>query len=518
MKGIVMDISTLNKLFGLFIMLIVFFYIFYPDYYEENLKKNIFAEKEAEMLEISKELCLKLEEQNIIARIREEQQQEIKKKIETKSSNNIIEYFESINVNQLLNIIANPFDVVIWDIKNIDIANLRAMPVEDKEAYLDKNAEFKPIVSNSDYKYSFSIIKGDEYHKLLRNAILTNGQKVLTISNKRNNFLVVSAMLLNPIKAQKICMFIDDWNWREYNYSNMIDLYSYMKIILVILIIIIPVLYIIFDHRIKAKSLDQEDLYLINKEWTPSIWQITVNSPIGYVILALYTVMIIPLIIIFAYTIKEFGYSNNNALLAIASLSLFAIALLALPVLLKTIKVRRLFRIGKEIDCIFTEELHTGDSRLQTVYNVYSYIFNGKTYSAKEIQPDNQKRLIAGKTKLTVLVDPAKPKRAIVKDNYLPNAHFKKYTTDCFHCGAAVEQGEIEKDNILCSNCDQILNAAEKDAECFYSNFKSYKFVCTECKTKLVLDESESTVDYISIYCPDCNWSTAIEGNTKIDS
>ncbi len=308
--------------------------------------------------------------------------------------------------------------------------------------------------------------------------------------------------------------YYPDYYEKSLTYYEMIDFYLYMKILLVSLLIITPVFYIIFNHRLKTKRQKINDLYPPKNEWTPSVWQVMDGSSNFNLIITFYIMLIIPGIIIFAITTEEFGYSDISAFLAIASLSIPAITLLASPIFFKTLKVNRLFRIGEEVECIFTGMLDTGSSSNPgDSINIYSYIFNGETYSVKGKQLDNQKRLIKGKSKLTVLLDPAKPNKAIVKENYLPNANSIKYTTDCLNCGAAVEQGKIEKDNVLCTNCNQIFNAfnaIEKDAQLFYSNFSSYKLVCSECKTKLVLDKSESTLDYISIFCRDCGWSTAL--------
>lgn len=84
-------------------------------------------------------------------------------------------------------------------------------------------------------------------------------------------------------------------------------------------------------------------------------------------------------------------------------------------------KVRRLFRVGVEVDCLFIAEEKIFEIIHQVTLNfvkVYSYEFNGNKYIVKEKQLSNQKNFVLGKTKLTALIDPAKPNKAIVKENY----------------------------------------------------------------------------------------------------
>jgi len=564
-----MNTSTLNKLFGLIIILMALFFSYYPDYYEENLKKNMLAAKEAEMLEWSKELCLKLEEQNIITGIREKSEQEIKNEKEKHKANtlksrqgiikrmeflidlkkaslkwagqeNIDEYKSDIreheemlkdfinesytspevynysNVEQLKNyIIQRHYDISFWELKNIDISDFRKMPVEDAKAHLMKNTVFRKIVSSDilEDKTSFSVKTGGEDHKLLTDAFLTNGQKVL-FSWEYEYISMRSMKLLKPPESQ-ICMLINR-SWGGYH-SEISSFYQYMRIFMAVLIIIIPVFYIIVDHRIKANSLNQVDLYPLNKEWTPTIWQVMRGSYVGSAIVY-YVIFIIPGIILCAIFIEEimgYAYSEIYSFLPLAFLSLTAITLVALPVLLKTLKVRRLFRMGEEVECIFTEVF---SSRiLIAVYNVYSYKFNGEAYSVKEARLDNQKGIIEGETKLTALVDPAKPNRAIIKENFLPNARAIKYTTFddlydiCLSCFERIEKGKIDKDSGFCPNCYQIMHAFEKDTKILdlynKGDWNSMDLVCSVCSIKLKF-RSGKISNYI--YCPKCEWDMAL--------
>ena len=550
------------------------FFIYYPGYYEQKLQNDIVAKKEVEMLEWSKEFCLKLEEQNIIAGIREKTDREIKKEKEILKASAIKARAENIkrmekiikaekgaskwlgeernekikklikeqekilkelkipkpdvykysNVEQLLPYFKQcPYDVSFWEIKNIDISNFSKMPVEDAEAYIVKNAVFKKIISSNNIrdKKSFSIKPGDEYHTQLTDTFLTNGLSVLTSQDwNYGSFRLMK--LLNPTESQ-ICVLIDDIYLGNYRFE-ISHFYQYMRLFLAFLIITIPIFYIIFEHKAKAKPLNRFDSNPLNKKWTPSIWQVMRGSQVGLAI-GLYILPIIPGIILLAIFIEEimgFSYSKIYSFLALTFFSLSAIALVALPVLLKTLKVRRLFRMGKVVECVFTEELYSGSSRptKDADYNVYSYKFNGKTYAVKEIQLDNQKGFIEGKTKLTALVDPAEPNRAIIKENFLPNAESIKYEIPemessfkdfCVICG-------LEGYEAICPNCEQICNALEKDPKILDSYnkgiWKSINFNCSECSTKLEIENSES--DSNRIFCPKCKWSTHLNKNIDL--
>lgn len=351
-----MTASILNKIFGLFILLIVLFAIFYPDYYKENLQKEILVEKESEMLEWLEMFTLKLDEQNIISGVKEKSDQEIKNekemlkakelKVRTKKiggikriinlvnktrfkdnddiKNQINQLKKAINeietkpfpdvykysnVEQIINYIAySPYDISFWKINNIDLSHFKKMPAKDAEAYLLQNAVFIKIVDrNIEDKNSFSIKPGDEGQKLLANAFLTDGRKILPPQNWQYGSLQLMK-LLNPEKAQ-ICLLTQEANLGDYH-NNISDFYSFFRGLMAFIILLSPFFYIILEHVVKDKSSSTVDLNLSNKKLSPSVWKIIRGDELSSRIIYLVP-MLSPVLIIFAasdVSIEGIGY------------------------------------------------------------------------------------------------------------------------------------------------------------------------------------------------------------------
>jgi len=260
--------SRLNSIFVLFALMVIISYIYYPAHYIEELKNNIIAEKEAEMLSWIEESISYLEENNIISGIREKSEQEIEdeknmlysremkerankideleQKIEIAiaaakkynleddanfkknlkilqdaldvlKSEPFTDVYRYSNIELLFEIIVySPYEISFWEVENIDLMSLSSMPYEETESYLQQNAVFKRIVDiNYQDKSQLLIQSGDEDHAVMSRAFLTWGRKILTPNEWRNGCFQ-TMKLLKPHEAQ-ICLLVKEYHLSGYH-------------------------------------------------------------------------------------------------------------------------------------------------------------------------------------------------------------------------------------------------------------------------------------------------------------
>lgn len=77
--------------------------------------------------------------------------------------------------------------------------------------------------------------------------------------------------------------------------------------------------------------------------------------------------------------------------------------------------------MGLEIECFYIaeDEVYTnGSANVVNMVNVYAYEYNDNVFFIKERQLPKHKNFKPGETNLTVLIDPEKSEKAIVKENF----------------------------------------------------------------------------------------------------
>jgi DNA-directed RNA polymerase subunit RPC12/RpoP len=554
-------------------VLLVLSFVYFPGYYNQKLKIELLAEKESEILEWSKDFSSKLVDQNIIAEVNIKTEEELDKErqlLQTKElqlrKKNIEEINEKIafvnssslkddpkiksrisrlkedirtienkpfpevykysNLDELAQFIfdsygdqSNIYYLVFYELQNIELSAFQKMSSENRKSYLYNNAIFSKIIDTDvTDKNTITIKPGDEEYTHLVNTFLLEGRKAQM--NQSQN-LISYFKLLDPPEKQ-MCLLISDVNFDRY-FDEMNTFYNLIMLLLAFLILLTPVIHIYYEHRLRIKLPNKEKANFYGDKWLPSYWLIIRGSLLFDLAIPI-AIVLGSGMLIFTYIFDDF---NHYQLFSFVFTGIFL--LLISPNYIKSFKAKRLFKRGEEIECVYRKERLAMNYRGSRIYiNTYSYDYNGETYSVKAKRMDDQKGFIANKSKLTALVDPAKPNRAIVKDNFLPSAESINYEISakesdlqdfCIGCNVALEPGKREMDvyEYFCPNCSQVMNALDNEPKILDSynkgDWKSIDFVCSVCSTKLEFDDSEP--DSNQIHCPDCNWSMKLDKNIE---
>ncbi|MFC2086119.1 hypothetical protein ACFLQ9_00200 [Bacteroidota bacterium] len=423
--------------------------IYYPGIYKKYLQEETLTEKKTETNVWLDKLVAELERKDILSKIKEKSPGEIikeGKKMQREQIEELTKHYERLikiqniiekgtgeksslekyskkyekrlnelkrgplpkvdkytNVEQLVELINYSQDnISFWKAKNIDSLKLEGLAIDEKRTYLLENSIFDLIVHIEWSKINTdSLIANTWQQKTLVDALLVDG-KNLHPPEDWQYYDLWFAKHLPPINANICVMSLIDLR----DYRKKVDaFYSRFGGFLTFFILFFPLFYVVAEHLSVKNSQKYKERHYLHEKRMPSLWQIIRGNSLTKVFFFMIPILS-PLVILYI------AAEGSQADVAIIVMFAFIFTAFTLPILLKVKKVRWLFKKGLEMECFYA-----GWNRNKNT-NIYTYEYQGNVYRIEEQRLSDQKNFVPGETRLTVLVNPLKPNKAVLKENY----------------------------------------------------------------------------------------------------